>query len=103
MAKRQLIEFNFRTALGQADKLDNIANNLSRLSGAKFGGTLQNLSSNWKGENASLYLEKGSRLQEKMNGTAEELHSVASDIRTIARRLYDAEMAALALASDRTY
>lgn len=103
MATRESIEINFKVALGQADKIDSIADNLSKLSGAKFGGTLQNLSANWKGENASLYLEKGSRLQEKMNGTAEELHSVAVDIRTIARRLYEAEMAALAVAVDRSY
>lgn len=103
MATRQTIEFNFRKALGQADKIDTIANNLSKLSGTEFGGTLQNLSVNWKGENASLYLSKGSSLQEKMNGTVSELHSVASDIRTIAKRLYDAEMAALSIAAERIY
>lgn len=103
MAARQTIEFNFRKALGQADKIDTIANNLSKLSGTEFGGTLQNLSVNWKGENASIYLSKGSSLQEKVNGTASELHSVASDIRTIAKRLYDAEMAALSMAAERIY
>lgn len=103
MATRETIEFNFKKALGQADKIDTIANNLSKLSGKEFGGTLQKLSTNWKGENASLYLTKGSNLQEKMNGTAGELHSVASDIRTIAKRLYDAEMAALSIATTRTY
>jgi len=103
MASRETIEFNFRAAMGQADRIDGIADNLGRLSGTKFGGTLQNLSANWKGENASMYLEKGGRLQEKMGATEGELHSVAADIRTIARRLYDAEMAALAIANERTY
>lgn len=103
MATRRTIEFNFRKALGQADRLDTVANNLSRLSGTEFGGTLQNLSGSWKGENASLYLSKGSSLQVKMNKTASELHAVASDIRRIAKRIYDAEMAALAIASSRTY
>ncbi len=103
MATRETIEFNFRKALGQADKIDTIANNLSKISTSEFGGTLQNLSANWKGENASLYLSKGSSLQGKISGTANELHAVASDIRTIAKRLYDAEMAALSIASTRTY
>lgn len=103
MATRETIEFNFKKALGQADKIDTIADNLSKLSGTEFGSALQNLSANWKGENAALYLTKGSRLQENMGQTAKELHAVASDIRAIAKRLYDAEMAALAVASARTY
>lgn len=103
MASRATIEFNFRTALSQADKIDEIANDLSRLSRTDFGNALQNLSAGWKGENASMYLSKGSTLQGKMNGTSGSLHAVASDIRAIAKRLYDAEMAALAIAEDRTY
>lgn len=103
MATRETIEFDFRKALGQADKIDAIADRLGRLSGTEFGNTMQNLSAGWKGDNASQYLSKGSRLQEKMNGTVKELYSVASDIREIAKRVYEAEMAALAIASDRTY
>lgn len=103
MASRATIEFNFRTALRQADKIDEIANNLGRLSGTDFGNALQNLSAGWKGENASMYLSKGSTLQGKMNGTSNSLRAVASDIRVIAKRLYDAEMAAIRIAEDRTY
>lgn len=103
MATRESIEFDFRKALAQANKIEAIAERLGRLSGMEFGNTMQNLSSGWKGENASLYLTKGSRLQEKMNGTVKELYSVASSIREIAKRIYDAEMAALEIASRRTY
>lgn len=103
MATRATIEFNFRTALSQADKIDEIADNLRRLSQTDFGNALQSLSAGWKGENASMYLSKGSVLQGKMNGTSGSLHAVASDIRAIAKRLYDAEMAALAIAENRTY
>lgn len=103
MATREKIEFDFRQAIRQADKIDELANNLNGLSNRKFAGSLQNLAAGWKGENASLYLAKGSSLQKKMNGTAGELHTVAADIRTIAKRLYDAEMAALAIATARTY
>ena len=103
MATREAIEFDFRKALGQSDKIDEIANQLNRLSGTEFESTMQNVSAGWKGENASLYLSKGSALQGKIGGTAKELYGVASDIRTIAKRIYDAEMAALAIATDRTY
>ena len=103
MATRETIEFDFRKALGQADKIDTIADRLGRLSVTEFENTMQNLSAGWKGDNASIYLSKGNRLQEKMNGTVKELYSVASDIREIAKRVYDAEMAALAIASERKY
>ena len=103
MATRETIEFDFRKALGQAEKIDTIADTLGRLSRTEFENTMQNLSAGWKGGNASIYLSKGNRLQEKMNGTVKELYSVASDIREIAKRVYDAEMAALAIASERKY
>ncbi len=103
MATRQSIEFDFRQALAQADRIDGVADRLSSLSGRQFGATMQNLSANWKGENASGYLNKGARLQDKMNGTVNELRNTAGDIRRIARALYDAEMEALEIASRREY
>jgi uncharacterized protein YukE len=103
MASRYSIEMDFKHAIAQANKLDEIADNLSNLSNNKFQGTLQNLSTNWKGENASSYLNKGSMLQGQINSTSKELHSIADDIRAIAQRIYNAEMAALSIAETRTY
>ena len=103
MATRASIEFDFKQALSQADRVEQIADSLSKLSGNKFEGTMQNLSINWKGESANKYLAKGERLQGKMNVTANDLRRIASDIRRIARNLYNAEMAALEIASQRNY
>ena len=103
MASRASIEFDFHKATAQADRLDTVADQLKMLSDNKFGGAMQHLSSNWKGENASLYLDKGGKLQEQMNATSRELYSIASDIRTVARRLYEAEMRALRIAEQREY
>ena len=61
------------------------------------------VSANWKGQNASAYLNKGGKLQGNINETSIELHGIASDIRVIAKRVYRAEMAALAIAQKRTY
>ena len=103
MATRETIEINFMQAMRQADRIEALADDLNKVSGEKFGGSLQNLAGIWKGENASRYITKGSVLQGKMSGTAGSLRAVASDIRTAAKRLYDAEMASLSIASDRTY
>lgn len=103
MATRESIEFDFKQALSQAERIEQIADSLSKLSGNKFEGTMQNLSLNWKGDNANRYLAKGERLQGKMKVTADDLRSIASDIRRIARNIYNAEMAALAIATQREY
>ena len=103
MATRKEIEFDFQRAKEQAEKIDKIADRLRRISQNDFGNSLQNLSAGWKGESASLYLQKGSALQEKIEATANALYGVAEDIRTIARRIYEAEMAALEIAQERSY
>lgn len=103
MASRQSIEFDFKKAKEQAKKLDEVAERLNRLSNKNLSDIMQQLSSVWKGENATLYLDKGDRLQEKMSATAKELQNIASDIRTVARRIYEAEMNALRIAQEREY
>lgn len=103
MATRERIEFNFRQALGQADRIDEAAERLSRLSGREFRMSLDNLSANWRGDAASMYMTKGNRLQEQMDGTAKELHAAAAGIRTLARRMYNAEINAWRIAASRNY
>lgn len=103
MAAKEKIELDFRQALKQADRIDAVANQLGSLSGKEFQGSLDNLSASWRGDNASMYLAKGGRLKEQMDGTAKELHAAAADIRTVARRLYNAEMNAWRIATSRSY
>jgi len=103
MATRESIEFDFQKAMTQADKISDLAGALEALANSKFQGTLQNIQTNWKGERAVQYLEKGTRLQVKMDGSAGELNQIAEDIRTIARRIYEAEMTSLRIAEARTY
>ena len=103
MATRQSIEFDFKQAYNQAQKLDSIADNLGSLAKDKLKESMQTLSQNWKGENADAYLVKGGTLENNISSTATELHGIASDIRTIAQNIYNAEMAALEIAEQRTY
>ena len=103
MATRESIEMDFRQARAQADKIDGIAERLSQLANNQFGNTLQNMAAEWKGENASAYLDKGARLQNRMDASASDLRNSAAAIRRAARRIYDAEMAALEIANNRGY
>ena len=56
MATRASIEIDFQRAKVQAAKLERIASQMNTLANQKLGGTLQNLSVGWKGENANLYI-----------------------------------------------
>ena len=100
---KAVINFNFNRAMQQAAELDDIADSLSRMSKHDFEGTMQNISANWKGENSRKYLNKGERLQGNMNSTVNSLHGIASDIRSVARKMYEAEMRALDIATARNY
>lgn len=97
MASRATIELDFIRAMQQAEKIESIASNLNSLANAKFNDTLQTLSSNWKGGSAALYLQKGEQLRENINQTAAALRGIAGEIKAEAKRLRQADLAALAM------
>lgn len=103
MSTQYEIDMNFRAAIAQANKLEEVAERLRRVSDNDYNNTLQNISSAWKGENAQAFINKSSLLIEKMDNTAESLRNAAGTIRQIAKNIYEAEMAALAVAREREY
>lgn len=103
MVTQSTIEFDFQRAKQQADNLENLVQELKKLSTQSFEGTITDISSSWKGENSNAYLKKSRRLQNDMNVTTDSLVGVVSDIREIARKIYQAEMSALEIIETRTY
>ena len=101
MASRYQIQMDFSRATQKASDLDNIANDLSRLSGTDLQNTLNSLSNDWKGDNATLYIQKGFSLKENLDETVKSIRNTASTIRSIAKNIYDAEMEALRIAEER--
>ena len=92
------IKMNFANAARQAEQLEQLAAELSRLAGDDLTGSLQSLAGSWNGDSSSLFLQKGAALAEQMHQSAQALQDAANDIYSIARRTYDAEMQALELA-----
>lgn len=101
MASRYQIQMDFDRAARQANELDNIANNLSTISGKDFPDILNQLGGDWKGDNADKYIRKGFALTENMQKTVVSLRQTANTIRSIAKNIYDAEMEALRIAEER--
>ena len=100
MSSRSEIRFNFNQALAQASELDSLADRLEQLEN-KTENSMQTLSAAWKGQNATAFLRKEDTIKKEVRKTAAEIHSIADDIRRIARRIYEAEMAALRIAQQR--
>lgn len=97
MAKktRATIEMNYNSAIRQAKRVESVADNMKRLANQELGGTMQSLSANWMGQEASMYLQKGSQLQEGIRRTANDLQSAAQKIRSEAWRIRQADLKAL--------
>lgn len=95
------IQFDFAQARRRAEELEEIAAELNRLARNDMEAVMGEVSAAWRGDSASLYLSKADRLQQEITGSSRDLNSIAASIRTIARRMYEAEMEALRIATQR--
>lgn len=102
MKSEYQIKFDWDNAKAQAARLEELAAWLSAEVVGAMDDNAQQLHAAWTGENATTYLRKQDELKEEINCTANTLRAIASDIKSIARQIYNAEMAALAIARDRS-
>lgn len=102
MKTRAQINMNYREAMQQARDLDTLAGRIRSTANQKVEESMQLLSSGWKGNNATEFLRKYSELKSQILESAEELRSIADDIRTAARIIYNAEMEALRIAQSKS-
>lgn len=101
MSSYSTINFNYNKALSQANKLEALASELRNLAGNDVQETLNNLSNQWSGDSASMYIRKGVALQEDIIQTAKRLSDTAAAIRTAAKRVRFAEITAKKVAEIR--
>lgn len=95
MSKKDAIAMDFELARTQAERLEKLAAQMTSLAKKKMDHSLEMIAGSWESENATIYLRKGEELEEEIKETAGRLRGIANDIRSIAQRIYDAEMKAL--------
>lgn len=100
---RSEIVFNYRQALRQADKLDEIARKIEKLAAEKIDNTTGNLKSVWKSDNSSQYCGKVVEVQRGIRWNAASIRKVANSIRETAENIKRAELRALEIAQSRSY
>ena len=103
MATAREILLNYKEALAQADKLDELAAELENIGVTNLNDALIDIRSSWQGDNAETFLRKAQPLTSKNQAIVKKIRNTASAIRTIATNVYNAEMRALELAAARTY
>ena len=103
MAKTEyMITLDYFRAIRYADSLDKISERI-RSHGQTLlenGGSIQ---SEWKGDNASLYLQKVDVVADNLNTISKNIQNTADTVRRVAKRTYDTEMASLEIARNSTY
>ena len=74
MCDRQEIQYNFQQALTQADKLDDVADCLRRISENSMEESMKTLTSAWNGESAIVFLEKEDLLKNNIKSCVEAVN-----------------------------
>lgn len=94
------IMLDIEAASQKAQELENLATKLENISNTELDEILTNISSAWKGDNATEFVKKGTQLAGKINTSAGQLRRIAQTIRIIAKNLQDADAQAAATASE---
>ena len=95
------IYFNYNQAISQANELDSIAKKAKQAANTDLQQIMNNVSSAWKSDNSNNYLKKGEKVGNDIRTTATNLTKIATAIRTIAKRVRDAELEAWRIANAR--
>ena len=85
----------------RADELDDIAKKMRKIATEKLNGDLGSLPNSWTGEGSDRYRRKGMEMIQQVEISANNLNKIANTIRTVAERIYRAEMRALQIAERR--
>lgn len=101
MSRESEIYMDFKRAKEAADQLDAIAANISKVSTGNLSTARNTLLASWECPSANAFQNKGQILQDNIMKTASTIRTIASGIRSEAKRLYEAEQKALAIASRR--
>lgn len=102
MTKNEIL-FNYRKAIRQAERLEEIAGKIEHLSKVEMAGTIGTLKDAWKSDNSHLFYSRMGKVQDEIRGDAASIIKVARSIRTTAESIKRAELRALEIAKTRTY
>lgn len=100
MASYSTIQFNYRKAISQANRLEDLADELRGIAKRNVENSLNNLARNWEGDSARQFINKGNKAQNDIIKTAKQLDDTAKAIKRAAENVRRAELEALRIAQE---
>ena len=97
-----LLEIDYRWAYRQADELDEIASDISKLADEKLKEGIDTVAKNWKSNSSDKFQGKCREVQSDTKGAADYVRNIASSVREIARAAEEAEREARRIARERS-
>ena len=88
---KEEIEIDFKRAIEQAQELEHLAENLSRVANGGVESALLTLKNSWRGDAGGSIELAGRRTIGEIYGTADDLMRIARNIRSTADIVYRAE------------
>ncbi|HAE44444.1 MAG TPA: hypothetical protein DCG37_02450 [Lachnospiraceae bacterium] len=93
------ILFDHAGAEKQAQALEQLSKKMNTLSETDMETILTEINNAWKGDNATAFLQKGDRMQQKLSASAARINDIAVAIRKISANIKKAEEKAAEIAS----
>ena len=100
---RQTIQLNYESVIREADRLEAIGRELDQLQKVAYLEAITELGNAWDGSVSDAFLRKANELKNRIGTTAFDLMTIGAETRRKAKRIRDAELAALDVAQNRTY
>lgn len=94
---KEEIEIEFARAVSQAQELEDVAVQLTRLANFNSKDAMNVLSQSYKGPNAMIFAQKGGELSTGLFSTADDLLRIATTLRSTADIIYRAEKTAASM------
>ena len=95
--------FDFEKVSAQAGRLEELAQALEREGKGNLTDALDEVAGAWSGSASEEYLKRAGKYRDNVVTTAGDLAHTASVIRKVARAIYEAEMEAQRIATERRY
>lgn len=102
MSSLNEIYFNYNKAISQAKELEEISKKMKNTANNTMEDILNDVHAAWKSDSTPMYIKKGQKVENDIRITSTNLNQIAQAIRTIARRVRDAELEAWRIANERT-
>ena len=102
MREKHEIYMDFKRAKEAARELDEIADQMDQVANRKLTSAMDEVASVWECDEEHIFSEKTEQLRVNVNHNIQVVKKLADQIRSDARRIYEAELRACEIASRRS-